>query len=254
MPGRERGRERPREENDHGTLDDERHGQQAPVRILQRVGHAGEPGLERQRDRERESERQRIMAIPLSEGSPERRDGDDAKETAAKYYKVIHKHAVAVHETMSLASAAVSFKQPGLVIRGIATDEGAEHDWVRLASGEGYVLANHPTDGKLLETLEPATFKVAHKAVLVRREPSTSSKVLQIKKEGDLLLVDGHLEGWLKVHGVAQDEESSSPLALGWVMIHHQTYGKLVQYLKGEVPTFGDDCAQDGSISATPSR
>ncbi|QDZ20151.1 hypothetical protein HOP50_03g26700 [Chloropicon primus] len=199
------------------------------------------------------------MARPLEE---EGGAGESSEEVRPGYYKVVQKQAVAVHETMSLASAAVSFKQPGHVVRAIPVlGRGVESEWVKMTSGEGYVLAAHPTEGQALEALQPSTFKVVHKTVLVRTEASTSSKVLQIRKEGDLLLVDGHLEGWLKVHNVSQENEAEAkslgeadPLrsAVGWVMVTHSTYGKLVQYLKGEIPTFSDPSAQEGSMK-TPS-
>jgi len=205
------------------------------------------------------------MGAAIDEGSA----SPDAKksvggEARPRYYRVAHHHAVAVHETMSLASAAACFKAPGSVLRGTAAESSpGEHAWVRLCSGEGYVLLEHPTDGTFLQALEPASFKVAHKALLVRKEASTSASVLQIKKEGDTLLVDGHLEGWLKVHSLKQaspDADSDMPgsagglvEASGWVMIQHPTYGKLVQYLRGNVPTFTDPLAFEGAMDATPS-
>ena len=167
------------------------------------------------------------------------------------YFKVTASHAIAVHETPSLASAAVCFKQPGQVVRGEVQGE-----FCKLTSGEGFALVCHPTEGPALAPLSPALFKVAHKTVLVRAHATTSAKVLKIKKEGDDLLVDGHLEGWLKVHGLPsssprdQQDGSQDPsaAALGWVLITHQAYGKLCQHMEGEVPTFADERALEGSM------
>ena len=232
------------------------------------------------------------MAVPLSErmsppkeaGVNSEGGGGGGKRRALKYYKVVHKSAVAVHETMSLASAAVSFKQPGSVVkafpirgghpgqRGDLEQADGEYSWIKLWSGEGYILAKHPTEGKMMDTLAPSTFKVVHKAVLVRKDASTSSPVLQIRKQNDTLLIDGHLEGWLKVHNASvvsiqsvQDGSSSGgedtheaddpfqDVSAGWVLMQHPTYGKLVQYVEGETPTFADVEAHDGSLKATPS-
>jgi len=210
------------------------------------------------------------MAVPLNEGGV----GDGASEKrTVKYYKVVHKHTVAVHETMSLSSAAVSFKQPGFVVKGLAAGEdqrsagreeaeGGQQIWVKLSSGEGYMLAKHPTEGQMLEALAPAVFTVTHKAVLIRKDANTSSSVLQIKKQNDIVVVDGHFQGWLKVHNASAGQATSTdgeldPLfadvSAGWVMIQHPTYGKLLQFTKGEIPTFADEKAFEGSLHATPS-
>merc|ERR1711977_200551 len=187
---------------------------------------------------------------------------------------------------MSLASAAVSFKQPGSVVKAVSALGGngnqtqerddleeaqGEYAWVKLWSGEGYMLAKHPVEGRMLDALAPSTFKVVHKAVLVRKDASTSSPVLQIRKQNDTLLVDGHLEGWLKVHNASaavqsidgnssknsddnnSDADPFQDVSAGWVLLQHPTYGKLVQYMEGETPTFGDVEALEGSLKATPS-
>jgi len=232
------------------------------------------------------------MAVPLSERmSPPTKGGGvvESEEAAGggskralKYFKVVHRSAVAVHETMSLASAAVSFKQPGSVVKAVSALGGngnqtqerddleeaqGEYAWVKLWSGEGYMLAKHPVEGRMLDALAPSTFKVVHKAVLVRKDASTSSPVLQIRKQNDTLLVDGHLEGWLKVHNASaavqsidgnsddnnSDADPFQDVSAGWVLLQHPTYGKLVQYMEGETPTFGDVEALEGSLKATPS-
>eukprot|EP00216_Chloropicon_sp_CCMP2111_P002508 CAMPEP_0198235604 /NCGR_PEP_ID=MMETSP1446-20131203/1489_1 /TAXON_ID=1461542 ORGANISM="Unidentified sp, Strain CCMP2111" /NCGR_SAMPLE_ID=MMETSP1446 /ASSEMBLY_ACC=CAM_ASM_001112 /LENGTH=263 /DNA_ID=CAMNT_0043916875 /DNA_START=115 /DNA_END=906 /DNA_ORIENTATION=+ len=193
------------------------------------------------------------MAIPLEadENSPERKQqqagsGDlpNLEGQGEKYYKVVHRTSVATYETATLASAASSFKPPGTVVLASAPVEG-NSGWIKLSSNGGWMLLQHPVDGSFMEEMKPATFKVVHKAVLIRKHANTSAAVLQIKREGEVVQVEGHLEGWLRV--------KMGPGHSAWALTSHETYGKLLQYVDGEIPTFNGEDALEGTLEATPS-
>merc|ERR1719174_2832708 len=97
-----------------------------------------------------------------------------------------------------------------------------------------------------VQPLPPAQFRVAHKAVMVRQGASLSAKVVEIRKEGDALPVEGHLDGWLKV---CPGEACGS---FGWVLQQHPEYGVLMRHVQGEVPTFASPAALEARLGATP--
>jgi len=131
---------------------------------------------------------------------------------------------------------------PGAVVRAEGGGAG-EEGWLKLtgaAAGGAVVRASE------LQPLAPAQFRVAHKAVMVRQKASLSSKVVEIRKEGDVLPVEGHLDGWLKV---CPGEACGS---FGWVLLQHPEYGVLMRHVQGEVPTFASPAAVEGRLGATP--
>jgi len=129
---------------------------------------------------------------------------------------------------------------PGAAVRAAAA-AGAEEGWLALAGpGGGFVRAAD------VQPLPPAQFRVAHKAVMVRQGASLSAKVVEIRKEGDALPVEGHLDGWLKV---CPGEACGS---FGWVLQQHPEYGVLMRHVQGDVPTFASPAALEARLGATP--
>ena len=136
--------------------------------------------------------------------------------------------------------------QPGHVFRGRSAPGS---DWIEVLArpgAEGGWVNPRAYDRVSTVVHEVAKFRVAHKAVMVRASASLSAKVKEIKKQGDVLAVEGHLDGWLKV--VPGESCGSS----GWCLLKHPEYGVLVQHSTGQVPTFsGSDCLT-GHLDATP--
>ena len=191
---------------------------------------------------------------------------DPTQSPQLRYFKVVRASRVGAHDAPSLAAPASEFIPPHAVVRGALHANG----WVRLAepgddetddgddgapigyaatAGGRWVLLHHPTEGAHLEAVRSARFRVAHKAVLVRRAPDTASSVLQIRREGDVLSIHGHLNGWLKVSMPTADARTDEP---AWALLRHPTYGLLLSHEEGEIPTFDSPRALRGSFETTP--